>query len=321
MTQSQKLELRVLIGLPGSGKTSYAKQLLTEGNWSRINYDDLRHADPNWVFTPKAEEAIQAFAMTEAVLALSSGKSVVVDNCNLTTKARAKWFDMAKKYGVEYTTQVIGTSLEECIARDNHRTGKARVGRPVIERMALYSRLIHFPTDKKLVLVDIDGTLADCEHRKHHISTVCSECYGEGAKRYYPDFEIMDCPVCQGTGKVKKDWDAFYKDVSNDPVIKTIAQWVDLLKPEYHVCLVSGRPIDKAGDQTIAWLEKYDIRYDHIFMRNGGDHRPDFLVKQDILNHLPKEKIAFVIDDRPQVIRMWRENKLHVYDVGNGLEF
>ena len=42
--------------------------------------------------------------------------------------------------------------------------------------------------------------------------------------------------------------------------------------------------------------------------------------KADILKYLPKEKIAFVIDDRPSVIRMWRENGLSVIPVRGACE-
>jgi hypothetical protein len=34
-----------------------------------------------------------------------------------------------------------------------------------------------------------------------------------------------------------------------------------------------------------------------------------------------KNVIRAVIDDRPSVIRMWRENGLDVIDVGKGIEF
>jgi hypothetical protein len=47
-------------------------------------------------------------------------------------------------------------------------------------------------------------------------------------------------------------------------------------------------------------------------MRPGSDKRPDTLIKAEFLKHLPKEKIALVLDDRPSVCRMWEENGLTV---------
>ena len=54
----------------------------------------------------------------------------------------------------------------------------------------------------------------------------------------------------------------------------------------------------------------YSFRMDHVFMRSSGDKRPDTQVKADILKFIPKDKVVLVIDDRPSVCRMWRENGL-----------
>jgi hypothetical protein len=50
-------------------------------------------------------------------------------------------------------------------------------------------------------------------------------------------------------------------------------------------------------------------------MRRGGDHRPDDMVKEEILALLPKERIVKVIDDRPRVIAMWKKHGLDVMEV------
>jgi hypothetical protein len=57
-------------------------------------------------------------------------------------------------------------------------------------------------------------------------------------------------------------------------------------------------------------------------MRRKGDKRQDTDVKSDIYNrYLKQYDIVRVFDDRPSVIRMWREKGLEVEDVGNGEEF
>ena len=86
----------------------------------------------------------------------------------------------------------------------------------------------------------------------------------------------------------------------------------------YHILIVSGRPIDKCGKETVEWLAKHDIKYDHILMRNSGDRRQDDIVKQEILDRLPKGKIAFILDDRKQVVNMWRRNGLTCLQVADG---
>ena len=57
-------------------------------------------------------------------------------------------------------------------------------------------------------------------------------------------------------------------------------------------------------------------------MRASGDYRPDYIVKQEILDaNFDKGDVELVIEDRPSVIRMWKSNGLKVEDVGAGQEF
>ena len=189
--------------------------------------------------------------------------------------------------------------------------------------MALWNGFVNWPAGKELVLVDMDGTLANLSHRQRYIAGTCPERNCENGK-YHSDMDmgsITDCPVCKGTGKIKKNWDLFFSTVCDDTLIKPTAEWVKSLADQYYVCIVSGRPIDKAGQATVEWLAKYGIPYDRIFMRNSGDKRPDTIIKKEILDHLLKDRIAFCIDDRPSVIRVYRAEGLKVYDVGKGEEF
>jgi len=74
---------------------------------------------------------------------------------------------------------------------------------------------------------------------------------------------------------------------------------------------VSGRP-DSHRDMTAYWLA------DHLgaawtgllYMRKAGDHRPDHTVKAEILSHLRGRgyNLRIAIDDRDQVVQMWRRN-------------
>lgn len=145
--------------------------------------------------------------------------------------------------------------------------------------------------EKQTIIVDIDGTLADITHRRHHIE-----------------------------GK-RKRWGKFFEAMDKDLPIPEVAAKVRQLSQHHTIILVSGRP-DDYRPMTEDWLKKHKIPYQQLFMRQSGDFRPDDIVKQEILHkHLKKEEIKLVIDDRPRVIRMWRENGLEVEDVGDGVEF
>jgi uncharacterized HAD superfamily protein len=141
------------------------------------------------------------------------------------------------------------------------------------------------------ILVDIDGTLADCSHRLHYIR-----------------------------GRRKK-WKRFFACAHLDKPRVEIVKQVRELAHQHHIHLITGRP-ETYRQQTEEWLKAYRIPYRSLHMREDGDYRPDDIVKQEILNrHFDKDKIELVIDDRPSVIRMWQRNGLRVLDVGDGQEF
>ena len=57
------------------------------------------------------------------------------------------------------------------------------------------------------------------------------------------------------------------------------------------------------------WLKKNNLWFGHLFMRSAGDHRQDDIVKEIILDFdiLTQFKPEFAIDDRQQVVDMWRK--------------
>lgn len=292
-------ELKLTIGLPGSGKSEYAKGLLERHNyrqnpeiWYRINWDEIRKSRGMLLrkFNRSEEEQMQKDSFAQAEKWGREGFNVVVDNTNLSENTRNKWRGVAQRAGMIYTEIIMKATLEECIARDAKRTGTDQVGRAVIERMALFANMIKFESDERLVLVDLDGTLADCEHRRHFIA------------------------------EHNHDWDQFEGPlILTDELRKPIANLVRILSEiGYTILIVSGRQIDRAGKNTVKWLETHQIPYKHIFMRNGGDHRRDDIVKQEILDKLPKNQIEYVLDDRNQVVEMWRRNGLTCLQVAEG---
>jgi uncharacterized HAD superfamily protein len=143
----------------------------------------------------------------------------------------------------------------------------------------------------KDVIVDIDGTLADCSHRLHYIR-----------------------------GK-RKRWKQFFASACEDKPREDVLAQVRELAKKHNVHLVTGRP-EEYRQETLRWLNHYRVPFNSLYMRESGDHRPDDTVKQEILDIcFNKDNIELVIDDRPRVIRMWQSNGLKVLDVGEGVEF
>ena len=165
---------------------------------------------------------------------------------------------------------------------------------------------------KDTIICDLDGTLANCEHRVHHV---------QSAKQ----------------GGKPKNWDAFYAGVKDDeanyPVLNLLRTYIDWAFGyqagyattsdwfDYHLIFCSGRP-ERCRADTDWWLQEV-CEFDHteytLYMRKDGDHRQDYIVKQEILDeHIDKERVLFVLDDRQQVVDMWRRNGLTCFQVAEG---
>lgn len=142
---------------------------------------------------------------------------------------------------------------------------------------------------KEIIIIDLDGTLADIRHRRHFV---------------------------EGENK-KKDFNSFHKACVNDKPIKEIIRLVQLLYGNYEIHIFSGRS-KLIKKETIAWLKKHNINYNKLIMREEKDYTPDYELKKKWLDKYNKEDIAFVIDDRDRLVKMWREQGLTCLQCANG---
>jgi len=136
-----------------------------------------------------------------------------------------------------------------------------------------------------IVIVDIDGTVADVRHRLHHI---------------------------QGPGR--KNWKAFFEAMDRDLPIPAVIERVRTLAKENEIVLVTGRPQTYEA-RTRAWLEKHDVPFSRLMMRRAGDRRQDYVTKEDLLLELPVDRIILAIDDRVPVCEMYRRHGIEVVEV------
>ena len=283
-------KLLMLRGLPASGKSTVAREEVKRtGRAGRINRDDLRSMMFESVWTGKREEVVVACEKALARVLLDHDLLPIIDDTNLTARHENLWRDVAKDKGAQVELRDMGTLRETCISRDQARVS-GRIGQAVIDRMALENRLIVWP-DKPIVIFDMDGTLSDGRRREHLI---------------------------QGPGP--KNWEAYFSRMRFDDPVEITTNWARALSEDHTICIVSGRP-DTYQSQTIWWLENYNIPFDFLFMRRNSDKRPDTQVKAEILSFMPKDRIAFAVDDRPSVIReVWRANGVKVYPARGACE-
>jgi len=139
MSKSREKELPtflLLSGLPGSGKTTYARRWVNEDpeNRVRVNRDDLRQMISNGYYSPDLEsEVIRPIESTMVRKFLQQGKSVVCDDTNL--KRVDKQHYRALLAGVDYIPEErhMDTLVKKCIERDQAR--EKIVGEKVILEM------------------------------------------------------------------------------------------------------------------------------------------------------------------------------------------
>lgn len=119
-------------GLPGSGKSTWAKKFVIENpNFVRINRDDIRHMlGPYWI--PQREKLVTDIERDSVESALGRGYSVIVDATNL--RGEAGWTQLAERNGaVIEIKDFTDVPVEVCIKRDLLRENP--VGETVIRGM------------------------------------------------------------------------------------------------------------------------------------------------------------------------------------------
>jgi FMN phosphatase YigB (HAD superfamily) len=157
--------------------------------------------------------------------------------------------------------------------------------------------------NEKIVICDIDGTLADIEHRRGYV-------------RIQPS-----------------NWSAFNESMHLDTVNQPVKDVYNALRSQGHYMVIfTGRGNDYRN-VTEKWLHDNEIFYDELYMRHvkkAGvepfeDGVSDVIVKQrmlDGLKNLHKDKsILAAIDDRPSVCRdVWVKNDIFLFSVGQMCE-
>lgn len=283
------------LGLPASGKSTWAKEMVAAddtGKTKRVNKDDLRNMLDGGVYSKDNEFNIIKVRNRIIKVAIASGQHLIVDDTNLNPQNIR---DIRKLAGNEATVEIksfMHVPMEECVRRNEIRLDPANpevgVPRGVIEGMwrQWEEKWQHQSNEVDIqdadhvewinglpsaIIVDLDGTIALNNHG-----------------RSYYDFTT----------------------VHHDDVDYVLTEMLALYGEHFDckVIVVSGRD-DSCMDLTAEWLAKHDIKYEAMFMRATGDPRNDALVKREIFdNHIRgKYNISFVLDDRDQVVVMWRE--------------
>lgn len=137
------------------------------------------------------------------------------------------------------------------------------------------------------VVFDLDGTLANAEHRVHHL-----------------------------TGEVK-DWRAFYSACDMDEPVAPIVATMQAMMAAGHDCQIwTGRSAE-VSDETSHWLERHGLGSAVLRMRLIGDHQPDTTLKAGWLKEVGWTP-DLVFEDRASVVAMWRSHGIVCAQVAPG---
>ena len=151
---------------------------------------------------------------------------------------------------------------------------------------------------QKAIIVDVDGTLADMR----------------GIRGPF-------------------EWDKVHLDRPHQDIIKMVQHFAcvetytgeyyddgdEITEYRYKIIITTGRD-GVCEEATKQWLKDHEVPYDDFYIRKAGDFRKDNIIKSEIyMDHIrPKYDVKYVIDDRDQVVEMWRSLGLRVLQVAPG---
>lgn len=264
-------------GLPGSGKSTWAEQVLLDrrpGSVVRLNKDLLRvmlHAGRSKGRTERQVVQVRNVLVAEH---LAAGVDVIVDDTNLNPVHERTLRELATSHEALFeVVDFTGVELDECIRRDRMRPHP--VGESTIRQM--HRSYLHTPPlppsapagSPRAVICDIDGTLAHMGDRSPYA------------------------------------WHRVGEDTPNVPVVELVRL---LHGSGIAVIYVSGRD-GSAREATLTWLDTHVGVPGELHMRAAGDNRSDALVKRELFDgHIRgRFDVRWVLDDRDRVVRVWRD--------------
>lgn len=273
--------LLMLKGLPASGKTTRAFELVKKG-WKRINKDDLRDMVDGGKWSRDNEKVILILRDLMVQSLLARGHNVVVDDTNLAKKHESVLKQLAHSNQAQFQVEDMDVDPVTCIRRDLKRdrsVGSSVIWRMYNQYLAPKNKVQHDPGLPWAIICDLDGTLSLHNGRNPYDASTCDQ------------------------------------DIPDPAVLATLKAFQDTRRIIY----LSGRSED-FRQPTNRFLVECNAPRGDLFMRSSGDSRKDFLVKQELFEENIKGKynVLFVMDDRDQVVHMWRGLGLKCFQVNYG---
>lgn len=289
-------EIIILKGLPASGKSTWAKELIEKqpNRYKRINKDEIRAMLDNGVWSSKNEKYVLSVRDSLIERAINCGFDVIVDDTNLNPVHEERITQLAS--GLRRITQELyksdirvrvkdftDVSPEECIKRNARRSNPVPV-KAIRDMWEKYLKptppvIPYRPGLPAALIVDMDGTLSK----------------NNGHRGFY-------------------EWDKVGEDKLKTPIAQIVDKFHD-----YEIIVLTGRD-GSCADISKKWLKDNGINYNQFHIRPEGNTEKDAVIKKRIYEEHIKGKynVLFVLDDRDQVVDMWRAEGLTCLQVDYG---
>src|SRR5688500_13874199 len=115
-------KLIILKGLPASGKSHLAKELLKDPSYRRVNKDSFRTMLNNYDYENSDEKLVHNLYITSIKYCLEAGYNTICDATNLAASNEKELRLIARSFGAEVEVRFFNTPLATCIERDAART-------------------------------------------------------------------------------------------------------------------------------------------------------------------------------------------------------
>lgn len=269
--------------LPWSWKTTRSKKEVLKSNWKtkRINKDDLRSMLDACEYSKPNEKNILKTRDTLIKLYAEQWYNIIIDDTNLAPYHEENLKEMASHLGLKFTIKEFNVPVDVCVTRDENRL--ISVGKDVI--FSMYNKFVCkdvIPnTEWKKVIFDIDWTLARMDGRSPY------------------DYTAVD----------------------TDLPVQQVIKMLHLLSEDHYDIVICTWRNAVCKEETEQRLLDNNIFYSEFYIRAADDTRKDYIVKKEFLEKIWKENVFAVFDDRPQVLRMRRDEWLFVFNVWSGREF
>jgi len=299
-------KLLILVGAPGSGKSTFARYFIrTEDNWVRVNRDDFRLMQfGDTLMSPFYEERITKMVEASVITLLKNHTNVIIDATNSSLRTLE---DMVRTY-TEYADisfKVFDLSVEELVKRCDKRyeqTGKfipkSAIEKHVTQLQYTKEKFDFKPIPRTVKEATLTYTAQDSTLPK---AVICD----------------LDGTLSLLNGRDPYDASSADEDLLNVPVARVL----QMAKAQgYKVILLSGRE-QLYKEPTERFLSKHQIVYDLLLMRTTNDYRKDNIIKKELFQQeiAGKYFIEFLLDDRNQVVDMWRKDlQLPCFQVNYG---